>query len=230
MGYFGGVAKVSRGPWFRDAWIEDDGLDWYYKFLDNDRNWCYLLSNNVAIEDREKLDSLYKTQVRNNRLAWFGGLWLGAEAVRYYPRFRNMAIGWRLTSLLGIGVVGHQLIMDYTSQVHAPIIGAYLRKYKAQAKTDFFEIKDQKKAYFQIDDSQYMSYTNATLGDNHHAHHGPQPEGEALANSYQQEVDAFLAGESNNLKGHKLYLDYPFELKDKSFPSNDQVSELLNRV
>ena len=61
-----------------------------------------------------------------------------------------------------------------------------------------------------------MNYSNATLGDNYHAHHGPQPEGEALVNSYQAEVDAFLKGEPNNLKGHKLYLDYPFEFKDKS--------------
>tara|TARA_B110000285_G_C14937181_1_gene520188 strand:- start:100 stop:327 length:228 start_codon:yes stop_codon:yes gene_type:complete len=75
-----------------------------------------------------------------------------------------------------------------------------------------------------------MSYTNATIGDNHHAHHGPQPEGEALANTYQAEVDSFLAGEPNHLKEHHLYLDYPFELKDKSFPSTEAVSELFNKV
>ena len=229
MGYFGGVAKVSRGPWFRDAWIEDDGLDWYYKFKDNENKNVYLLSNNVAIEDREKLDSLYKTHVRNNRLAWFGGLYLGMEAVRSFAYFKNMAHGWRFVSMIGLGWLGHNVFMDYSSQQHAPIIGAYFRKYKACIKKDLLEIKDEKKAYFQIDDSQYMSYTNATLGDNHHAHHGPQPEGEALANSYQQEVDAFLAGEANHLKEHKLYLDHPFEFKDKSFPTNDQVSELFNR-
>jgi hypothetical protein len=230
MGYFGGVAKVSRGPWFRDAWVEDDGLDWYYKFKTNDKKDAYLLTNNVQIEDREKLDSLYKTHVRNNRLAWFGGLYLGMEAVRSFHYFKTMASGWRFVSVLGLGYVAHAGLMDYTSQVHAPIIGAYLRKYKNSVKSDLLEIKDAKKAYFVIDDSQYMSYTNATLGDNHHADHGPQPEGEALANTYQQEVDAFLAGEENNLKGHHLYLDYPFEFKDKSFPTTEAVSELFNRV
>ena len=75
-----------------------------------------------------------------------------------------------------------------------------------------------------------MSYTNASLSDNHHAHHGPQPEGEALANTYQQEVDAFLAGGENHLKEHHLYLDYPFEFKDKSFPSNEAVSDLFNKA
>ena len=230
MGYFGGVAKVSRGPWFRDAWVEDDGLDWYYKFKDSNKGDVYLLSNNVAIEDREKLDSLYKTHVRNNRLAWFGGLYLGMEAVRSFQYFKKMAHGWKFVNMLGVGYVAHAIMMDYTSQVHAPIIGAYLRKYRSNVHSELLDIKDAKKAYFSIDDSQYMSYTNATLSDQHHAHHGPQPEGEALANSYQGEVDAFLAGETNDLKGHKLYLDYPFEFKDKSFPSNEAVSELFNKV
>jgi hypothetical protein len=36
MGYFGGYSKVSRGPWFREFWVEDDGLDWYYTFLNAD--------------------------------------------------------------------------------------------------------------------------------------------------------------------------------------------------
>ena len=142
MGYFGGVAKVSRGPWFRDAWVEDDGLDWFYKFKDNEKKDVYLLSNNVAIEDREKLDSLYKTHVRNNRLAWFGGLYLGFETVRSVQYFKRMAVGWRFMSCLGLGYVGHALLMDYTSQVHAPIVGAYLRKYKGSIKSDLLEIKD----------------------------------------------------------------------------------------
>ena len=230
MGYFGGVAKVSRGPWFRDAWVEDDGLDWYYRFKDNEKNDVYLLSNNLAIEDRERLDSLYKTHTRNNRLAWFGGLYFGFEAVRSFHYFKSMAHGWRFLSCLGVAYGFHALAMDYSSQVHAPIIGAYLRKYKAAIHKDLLEIKDKKKAYFQIDDSQYMSYTNASLSDNHHAHHGPQPEGEALANTYQQEVDAFLAGGENHLKEHHLYLDYPFEFKDKSFPSNEAVSDLFNKA
>ena len=61
-GYFGGVAKVSRGPWFREFWVEDDGLEWYYSFRDNDGNVNYLLSNNVPIQDRERIDALFKTQ------------------------------------------------------------------------------------------------------------------------------------------------------------------------
>lgn len=32
-GYFGGVVKISKGPWFREFMVEDDGLDWYYTFL-----------------------------------------------------------------------------------------------------------------------------------------------------------------------------------------------------
>ena len=36
-----------------------------------------------------------------------------------------------------------------------------------------FEIKDEKKAYFYIDTSEYMNYSNATLGDQYHMSHGP---------------------------------------------------------
>lgn len=49
MGYFGGVAKVGRGPWYKEHMVEDDGLEWFYTFADADGKECYLLSNNMAI-------------------------------------------------------------------------------------------------------------------------------------------------------------------------------------
>lgn len=48
MGYFGGHQKNSRGPWFNEFYVEDDGLDWFYKFNDSDGKTCYLLSNNLS--------------------------------------------------------------------------------------------------------------------------------------------------------------------------------------
>jgi hypothetical protein len=36
-----------------------------------------------------------------------------------------------------------------------------------------FEIKDPKKEYFYIDTSDYMTYSNKTLGEEYHCHHGP---------------------------------------------------------
>jgi len=59
MGYFAGVSKVSRGPWFRDAMVEDDGLDWMYTFYDIDGKATYLSSNNIAIKDRNAMSHLY---------------------------------------------------------------------------------------------------------------------------------------------------------------------------
>lgn len=91
-----------------------------------------------------------------------------------------------------------------------------------------WEIKDSKKEYFYIDTSQYMNYTNETVSDEYHCHHGPQPEGDVLDSSWLSQVDKFLKGEENNLKGHKRYLNYPYELKDKSFPSADAVSDLMH--
>ena len=32
FGYFGRVNKVSRGPWFNEYFVEEDGLEQYYVF------------------------------------------------------------------------------------------------------------------------------------------------------------------------------------------------------
>ena len=54
FGYFGRVTKVSRGPWFREMWVEEDGLEYFYVY-NNGEGITYLLSNNIPVEDREKL-------------------------------------------------------------------------------------------------------------------------------------------------------------------------------
>ena len=106
---------------------------------------------------------------------------------------------------------------------------ALLRKHADHAKSDIFEIADDKKKYFYIDTSEYMNYSNATLGSEYHTNHGPQPEGEALNASWQTEVDAFLRGEPNHLKDHPRYLNnYPYEFKDKSFPTAEAVADLMH--
>ena len=81
FGYFSRVSKVSRGPWFEEYNVEDDGLEWFYIFGNGTGAPMYLLSNNVPLEDREKLDYLYKSLSRNKGLAWAAGLWLGFETV-----------------------------------------------------------------------------------------------------------------------------------------------------
>ena len=109
-------------------------------------------------------------------------------------------------------------------------MGAYMRKYKDSAKQELFHIHDKKKEYFYIDTSQYMNYTVADVSDEHHCHHGPQPEGESLDSSWLVEVDKFLKGEENQLKDHKKFYNYGFELKDKSFPSADAVADLMHKT
>ena len=50
-----------------------------------------------------------------------------------------------------------------------------------------------------------------------------------MDSSYLAEVDKFLRGEHNNLKGHKRFYDYPFQFIDKSFPDADKVSDLMHK-
>ena len=169
------VPQWSRGPWFRKFIVEDDGLDWFYAFLDNDGNKCFLVSNNIPIRDRTKLSYLYHTNTRNNQLSWAAGLWFGFELVSRNAYFRQMALGWRFCSWLGVAYFSKQLLMSVSADNYAPTIGAYLRKYDHCIKRDIHEIKDEKREYFYIDTSQYMNYQNSDLSDEYHVHHGPQP-------------------------------------------------------
>jgi hypothetical protein len=133
----------------------------------------YLLSNNIPIEDREKLQYLFYGLERNRNLAWFAGMWLGVETVLRVPFFKKMATGWRIMSVVGSAFLYKTMFTAYNSQTYGPIVSAFLRKYGKNAKGDRFEIHDRKREYYEIDTSQYMNYTNEELGHEYHMHHGP---------------------------------------------------------
>ena len=48
FGYFGRVKKVSRGPWFQEHMVEDDGLEYFYVY-NQAGEVVYLLTNNVPL-------------------------------------------------------------------------------------------------------------------------------------------------------------------------------------
>ena len=112
---------------------------------------------------------------RNNTLSWFGGLWLGVEVTMADSYLRKMAPGWRFLSCLALTGVFKGLFMSWSSGLYAPTLGAYFRKYNSSIQRDLWDIKDRKKEFFYIDTSQYMNYTNESIGDGYHTHHGPQP-------------------------------------------------------
>ena len=58
FGYFGRVGKISRGPWFNELAVEEDGLEYFYVFGQGGEP-VFLLTNNIPLEDREKLQRLY---------------------------------------------------------------------------------------------------------------------------------------------------------------------------
>lgn len=227
FGYFSRVSKVSRGPWFQEHMVEDDGLEYFYVFGNNGQP-VYLLTNNIPVQDRERLDRLYKSMQRNKYLAWFGGLWLGAETVLRVPYFQKMAVGWRVLSLFGTAFLYKSAFTAYNSYTYGPVVSAYFRKYLTLAKADRFDITDRKREYFDIDTSQYMNYDFKELGHDYHAHHGPQPDGEAQDASWLVELDKFLRGEDNKLKEHKNFVNYKFEYLDKSYPSVEQAHDLFH--
>jgi hypothetical protein len=228
MGYFGRVYQQSRGPWFRRLYAEEDGLEHYYVYQDS-QGIRYLLSNNMSYEDREDFSRLYQAHSRASGLAMFAGLYLAMEVVARHSRFSGMAIGWKCASWLAIGYGFKTLFNAWNAQTYGPVIGAYLRKYSAAGAADTFEISDRKREYYQIDTRQYMSYTHEDLPHGH-TNYGPQPDGEAEDASWLQTLDKFLSGEENHgLKDHPKFINYPFEYKDKSFPSAEMASDLINK-
>src|SRR5689334_18704596 len=137
FGYFGRVSKISRGPWFQEYMVEEDGLEYFYVFGHNG-DPVYLLSNNIPIEEREKFQNLYYALERNKTLAWVGGLWLGLETVLRVPYFKKMAVGWKIASIIGTGWAYKTLFTAYNAHTYGPVVSAYLRKNLDHAKKDRF--------------------------------------------------------------------------------------------
>jgi hypothetical protein len=221
------VPKVSRGPWFQEHNVEDDGLEWFYVYSDNG-SINYLLSNNVPLEDRDRLTYLYNAFNRNRILAWAGGIWLGVETISRVGYFKNMAFGWKLLSLFGTAFAFNQVFQYANGQTYGPLLSAYFRKYSKVAQNNRFAITDRKREYFDIDTSEYMAYGYKDLGHDYHVNHGPQPDGEAMDSSWLSELDKFLRGEENHLKDHKNFVNYQYEYLDKSFPTSEKVHEVMH--
>ena len=228
MGYFGRVYQQSRGPWFRRMWAEEDNLELYYVYQDAN-GIKYLLSNNMSHEDREDFQRLFQAHNRASGLAMFAGFWCAMEIMTRRTYFSGMAWGWKLASFLAIGYGFKSIFNAWNAQTYAPLVGAYLRKYQNHACQDPFDIKDRRREFYQIDTSQYMSYTHADLPHGH-TNYGPQPDGEAQDASWLQTLDKFLSGaEDHGLKEHKQFVNYPYEFKDKSFPSAEAANDLINK-
>ena len=229
FGYFGRVSQISRGPWFAELNVEDDGLEWYYVYLDGARNTKYLLSNNMSYEDRESFARMYWAQRRASLMATAAGAFVGFEVMTRHPYFRTMASGWKICSFFAVGYAAKTVFNMWSGRTYAPIIGAYLRKYDSHSTNDTFEITDRRREFYQIDDSQYMNYTEEDLTDHRHVSHGPQPDGIARDSTWLEQLDLFLDGKENTLKEHPRYLKYDYKFIDKSFPSAEQAKDLITK-
>ena len=182
----------------------------------------YLLSNNMSYQDRTELERLWAGARRVTNLGWFGGAFVSAIWMTKDPYFRGMASGWRVLSFIGIAAATKMLVCQYYARSYGPLIGSYFRKYANVGTSDAWEIRDRKREFYQIDDSQYMGYTEEDLGDLHrHANHGPQPDGEAKDASYLAELNAFLDGKANHLKDHPRFLNFNYQFIDKSYPTEE---------
>jgi hypothetical protein len=128
---------------------------------------------------------------------------------------------------LGTAFLYKSIFQFFNGQTYGPLLSAYFRKYSQHVKSNAFDISDRKREFYDIDTTQYMAYDFKDLGHDYHAHHGPQPDGEALDASWLVEVDKFLRGEPNKLKEHKNFVNYKYDYVDKSFPTPEAVHDLF---
>ena len=188
----------------------------------------YLLSNNMSYQDRTELEALWAGARRVTNLGWFTGAFVSVVWMTKDKYFHKMAGGWKLLSFIGIAGATKMMMCQYYGRTYGPLIGSYFRKYANVGAGDAWELRDRKREYYQIDDSQYMSYSEDDLGDVHrHANHGPQPDGEAKDASCLTELNAFLDGKPNHLKDHPRFLNFNYEFIDKSYPSQEDAKSLI---
>lgn len=88
---------------------------------------------------------------------------------------RSCAKGWQFVQWFFLSFVLKESMMSWSGSHYNPVMGAIFRKHSHNIKHDLLEIHDDKKRFFQIDDSQYMNVTNAELSDEFHGDHGPTP-------------------------------------------------------
>jgi hypothetical protein len=230
-GPFASPPKISRGPWFKEWMVEDDGLEYFYTYKNADGHKKFLLTNNISIKDREALEKLYKGYNRNSQLSMAAGMWTSFELFSRVGSLRKMAYGWRALAFLAVGATLSYDFRYWTAgYYYMPIMNAYFKKYDDKAKTSLYDITDEKREWFEIDTSQYMDYTFEDLDHHHHnINHGPQPDGEALDSSWLIEMGKYLKGEENNWKDHPKFRDYKFDYSDKyQWPSTDLVHNVFN--
>ena len=224
---FDRVHVYDRHPRYEWYWAEDDGLEKYY-VVPTSSGEQFLLSNNMTYKDRTEFYRLYMAHDRVHNFAYLAGIWLSAETVLRVPYFKSMPVGWRFVSFLGLGLAYRGVFNYHNSYRYQPLLGAYLRKYQHKITPDRFEMRDEKREFYEIDTSQYMSYTVDDVKDyNPHMNLGPHPDFEFNDNSWLTELQNFLDGKENHLKKHSKFLDHKFELHDKSFPSSAAADELI---
>jgi len=54
---------------------------------------------------------------------------LGVETIINIKYFKQMALGWRMLSLFGLGWVYKVGMMEINCGMYGPVMGAYLRKH-----------------------------------------------------------------------------------------------------
>ena len=113
---------------------EDDGLEYYYKYQDEEGNTKYLLSNNVPFQDRDNLANLYHGHERQLMIHSAIGFLGGLELYRRLPnRIRNAGLAIRLFAFIGVESFSAAMFKYFVGNQYGPLLTAYFKKYDSFA-------------------------------------------------------------------------------------------------
>ena len=229
-----GVGKDNlHGLWYREWMIRGSDDDKYYVLKRNFEN-LYLLTNVIPLKDREIMGALYFRIKRDWGIAGVLSFGISLHAIQL-PLFSVFKRSWKLFPFLICFQTFRYGISYLISRYNSPMFYAYLNKYRDSIKSDMFKIRDITREWFDIDDSEYMNYTNEDVDDMFSRYkqdipnYSPIPNEMYHSNSWLIEVNNYLKGIPHKLKEHPLYIKAKPKFKPYKMPTSKEVHDMLTK-
>ena len=124
----------------------------------------YLLTNNIPLKEREIMDKLYRNIKLDRRISTYTSFIATVITFSKY-NFPMFTKGWKAFPFLLIWYSYNYCWNLYQAHYNAPMFMALIHKHLDKAKHDLYLIKDEKREWFDIDDSEYMAYSNKDVDE-----------------------------------------------------------------
>lgn len=148
----------------------------YFKYKVGQNKFVYLFSNNIPIEDREKLKVYYSGYQRAMKNLLYFSIIPTVFLYQWVLSLRQPKYKLGKFVTLFFSYVASASFFRYLFKEHFEANTCYyLHKYSNLAKENIMEIEDPRRKFFRLDTNQY--YRESTNDILHHEHHGDSHSG-----------------------------------------------------